>query len=346
LNFNWKKFLEELRILIILVIIAFTIKSTLVEIYVVPTGSMEDTILTGDMLIGNKFIYGMRTPIWVGIPYTRFGFNIPWYRLPAFKEVKSGDVTIFEFPRDPFQKYVKRCIGTAGDSINISEGIIMVNSDTMKFPEEGKYNKGRVYKQDKIEKGMYAYFNDSNRDNINSFIVPYKGMEIDLNNIKDWQTIITLLVQDGNEVKLSDKQFTMIDPYEVARTHGFLRYKLLKLVSTSRQAGMREQRDKARFINQLSKEYKENNLVNPWHINFGYNNDEYLRNNITINGAKLQDVKRYVLKRDYYFFMGDNRDSSYDSRFWGFVPDIQILGTPIFALVNLFKLKLRLKIIS
>ena len=57
---------------------------------------------------------------------------------------------------------------------------------------------------------MYAYFNDSNRDNINSFIVPYKGMEIDLNNIKDWQTIITLLVQDGNEVKLSDKAISAI----------------------------------------------------------------------------------------------------------------------------------------
>ena len=56
MNFSWKKFLEELRVLVILVTIPFTIKSTLVEIYVVPTGSMEDTILTGDMLIGNKFI--------------------------------------------------------------------------------------------------------------------------------------------------------------------------------------------------------------------------------------------------------------------------------------------------
>ena len=141
MNFSWKKFLEELRVLIILVIIAFTIKSTLVEIYVVPTGSMEDTILTGDMLIGNKFIYGMRTPIWIGIPYTRTGFHIPWFRLPAFKEVESGDVTIFEFPRDPFQKYVKRCIGIAGDTISINIGDIIINTDTMHFPEDGKYIK-------------------------------------------------------------------------------------------------------------------------------------------------------------------------------------------------------------
>ena len=77
MNSKYKKIFEELRILIVLIIVAFTIKSTLVEIYVVPTGSMENTILTGDMLIGNKFIYGMRTPTWIGIPYTRIGFNIP-----------------------------------------------------------------------------------------------------------------------------------------------------------------------------------------------------------------------------------------------------------------------------
>ena len=46
-----KKFMEELRVLLILIIIAFTIKSTLLEIYVVPTGSMENTILTGDLLL-------------------------------------------------------------------------------------------------------------------------------------------------------------------------------------------------------------------------------------------------------------------------------------------------------
>ena len=128
MKINWKKILTEIRGLIILVIVAFTVKSTLVEIYIVPTGSMENTILTGDLLIGNKFVYGMRTPIWIGVPYTRIGVKIPWLRLPAFQEVKNGDVTIFEFPRDPFQKYVKLCIGIPGDSIYIDKGLIFINN--------------------------------------------------------------------------------------------------------------------------------------------------------------------------------------------------------------------------
>ena len=91
---------------------------------------------------------------------------------------------------------------------------------------------------------------------------------------------------------------------------------------------------------------RENNLVNPWHVNYGSKNSSYLKDHITINGQSLSDLETYRLNHDFYFFMGDNRDSSYDSRFWGFVPDTQILGTPLFAFVNLFKFKLRMKVIS
>ena len=125
---RFKKYIAEAKVLIILIIIAFTVKSSLIEIYVVPTGSMENEILVGDLLIGNKFTYGMRTPDWIGIPYTRFGFYVPSIRLPKFKNIENGDVAMFEYPRDPFQKYVKRCIGIPEDTIEISDGAIYINN--------------------------------------------------------------------------------------------------------------------------------------------------------------------------------------------------------------------------
>ncbi len=341
MKFNKNKFIHETKTLIILVIVAFTIKTTLIEIYVVPTGSMENTIMVGDMLVGNKFIYGMRTPTWIGIPYTRIGFDIPWFRLPQFKNVTNGDVTIFEYPRDTFQKYVKRCIGIAKDKISIIKGEVKVNGLVMGFPEKGKYLKGYTFEPEKIE-GLYSYFN-GNRDNIADFIVPYKGMKINFNDTLNWETIITLLIQDGNHVKINDMNFVMTDPYEISRTRGFLKYKLLRLFFNPAEVLKKEQKDRKEFIANYQKKYQDEKIVNPWRLDYSTVSNDYLLNNISINGTLLRDIDFYEFKNNFFFFMGDNRDSSYDSRYWGFVPETQVLGTPVISLLNLMNLKLKLK---
>ena len=111
-----KKFISEVKALFIIVIIALSVKVTLLEAYIVPTGSMEKTIMTGDFLIGSRFVYGMRTPDWIGIPYTDIGVFIPNIKFPEFKEPAVGDVLIFNYPRDKYVKYVKRCIAGPGDT--------------------------------------------------------------------------------------------------------------------------------------------------------------------------------------------------------------------------------------
>ena len=92
-----QKFLSELKAIIIIVLIALSVKVTLLEAYIVPTGSMEKTIMTGDFLIGSRFVYGLRTPEWVGIPYTDIGVFIPSFQLPKFKVPEVGDVLIFKY---------------------------------------------------------------------------------------------------------------------------------------------------------------------------------------------------------------------------------------------------------
>ena len=74
--------------------------------------------------------------------------------------------------------------------------------------------------------------------------------------------------------------------------------------------------------------------------------DSYIEKNLRINGLSIDELKNYTVKNNYYLFIGDNRDNSYDSRIWGFVPEYQILGTPLLSLVNITKFKLRLKTIN
>ena len=351
-----KNYREELRVLIILIIVAFTVKTTIVEIYVVPTGSMEDTILVGDVLFGNKFIYGMKTPTWIGIPYTRMGFDIPWFRLPKFKEVKNGDVVIFEFPRDPFQKYVKRCIGIPGDSVSIDSGKIFINNNIMNFPEEGKFVKGYIKDRGVSSPNLYPSFKKQNEDNINTFQVPYKGMTIDLLSVSNWEEIIPLLVLDNANITFNGYSFTSIDPNEIARTRGFLKYKLLNSVRDPRKVRQQQNKDMREYLIKTYKDYADAKTLNPWpgpleEFNiilqdlYTMESKEKLER-IMIDGVSVSEIGTYTLKHDYYFLIGDNRDRSYDSRFWGFVPDYHVLGTPVFSVFNFARFTPRLRMVE
>jgi len=410
---------KEIKELIVLILIAFTVKTCLIEIYVVPTGSMEKTILIGDMLFGNKFIYGMKTPTWIGIPYTRIGFDIPWYRFPKFKNVENGDVTIFEFPRDPFQKYVKRCIGLPGDEIELFEGDIYINDNLMEFPKEGQYlkklpdnsqvleknmtwNSDMLYslfsseKYEDINKNMLfdknEYFYDTNNnekwdygnlDNINKFVVPYKsemfndsnkdgiynigeeftdsnmdgkwndGFIITLNNVHDWNHLVNLLILDGNNLEIDGWTLTVIDPNQISRLQGLIKYKILGLftsndINSKRKMLYKQEKEQNEYAQDLININNTNMIINPWddRISSKINNKDYIMKNLLINNVPLSEFETYTVKHDYYFLMGDNRDNSYDSRFWGYVPDYNILGIPIFSLINIANFKLRLKVVN
>ena len=135
------RFIAEAKSLLALILIILFLKETVVEAYIVPTSSMEENILKGDFLIGSRYIYGMKVPEKIWVPFTAISIPtfLPEYRFPAFKEVERGDVVVFEYPRDPVYKYVKRCIAIAGDSIKIDNQDTYVNGEIVSLPAGGKF---------------------------------------------------------------------------------------------------------------------------------------------------------------------------------------------------------------
>jgi len=119
--------------------IALVIRAVVIYPFRIPTGSMEDTLLVGDFLLANKFVYGIRTPDWIGIPYTKIGFTIPFFRIPGFRKPQKGDVVIFKYPKDVSLNYIKRCVGTSGDTILVRNKVLTVNGKTFPNPPKSKF---------------------------------------------------------------------------------------------------------------------------------------------------------------------------------------------------------------
>lgn len=327
------RILREIKSLFIIIIIALSLRATVIEAYIVPTGSMEDTILTGDFLIGNKFVYGMRTPDWIGIPYTEFGVPVPWIRFPEFRHPHPGDVVIFKYPRDTFQKYVKRCIAGPGQTVRVEGKRVFVDGEEFRLPPRGKFVDDRVFPPSYKQPGIFLRGN-GNRDSLGPVRVPQEGDTIKLTPQTDWDYVIPLMLMDGHEVTLEDKKtgrwfkFTMRDPNDVARRYmSGLGHRLREwLTGKTGRPGK---------IDRIFKKYYRpgnptGHLLNIWNFRFSEEMITYLR----IDGKPVEEVGDYRVAQDYYWMMGDNRDDSADSRYWGFVPHSLMLGEALFVYMS------------
>jgi len=125
-----QKFFEFWKNLLFAAVAALLIKTFLIETSRVPTGSMEKTIMVGDFLFVNKFIYGSSSPR--TIPVT--DVKLPYFQFPALRDPKRYDIVVFEYPGDRdelaptiINNYVKRCIGVPGDTIEVVDKVVFVN---------------------------------------------------------------------------------------------------------------------------------------------------------------------------------------------------------------------------
>lgn len=302
-----EKVIKEVKSWGTIIIIALLLKVTIIEAYIVPTGSMENTIMTGDFLIGNRFVYGMRTPDWIGIPYTDKGFSIPYIRFPKFKEPAPGEVIIFKYPHDIHHKYVKRCIAGPGETIEIINREVYVNSELVPLSENGKFS-GPLLTADYQQQDLFLP-NNGNKDFFSKIQIPQAGDTVLIDQNTDWRYWLPVILYDGHEATLKNNaveyQFTTIDPNDLYRRKG------------------------KPFV--YDDYYPQGNLLNPWMGSINEADFSFLH----IDGISISDMEYYIVEQDYYWAMGDNRDDSLDSRFWGFVPEDYILGEALFIYFSL-----------
>jgi signal peptidase I len=115
---------ETVDVVVWAVVMAFLARSFLIQAFRIPSASMEDTLLVGDFLFVNKFLYGPQ------IPFTDI-------RLPGLRAPRPGDVIVFRFP-DEKDDFIKRCVAVGGQTLEIRNGVLYrdgqrVDEDYTKF---------------------------------------------------------------------------------------------------------------------------------------------------------------------------------------------------------------------
>lgn len=124
----------------IAIFLAILIRGTLVQAYHIPSGSMEDTLLEGDYVLGDKLTFGTQIPD--RVPF--FNTKLPSFRLPGFSNPQPGDLVIFEFPQDPSRDLIKRCIAVEGQTVEIKNKVVYIDGKRFDNPDGVKHEDPRV----------------------------------------------------------------------------------------------------------------------------------------------------------------------------------------------------------
>ncbi len=196
--------------LLLTLIVVLFIQSFFIQGYSTPTGSMLNTILIGDKMFFNQFLYGGSTPR--NIPFTEI--KLPYIQLPAIRDPKRGDIVNFEFPGNREEvvpsmnvQYLKRCVGEPGDKIEVINQVLFVNGEKFPLPEAGilapKPNPKNMVNPMIFPKGKLW-----NEDNYGPLVIPKKGDVINLTkgNYIEWDTFIK---REGHKTEIKGDQITI-----------------------------------------------------------------------------------------------------------------------------------------
>jgi signal peptidase I len=364
------KLVEWVDAIIFAVIAASFIRMFFIEAYTIPTSSMEKSMLVGDYLFVSKTAYGPKTPNTpLSFPFvhntmplstTRKSYTEwikrPYKRLAGFGKIKNNDVVVFHFPEgdtvalfmqnqsyyqltrsygrdrvwsdtrnfgpvisrpvDKRENYIKRCVGIPGDNIELKNGILYVNGNEQKHFPGVQYNY-IVKTTGSINPRALDRLRISNADRQNYSFNQYKfpltnkmvGELEGFANVSEITKDLNPSERWDPDIFPFDKQF----PWNVDNFG--------PMTIPAKGVTVPLNQDVLPLYERIIRVYENNDLE----IDNGI---------IRINGEPADE---YTFQMDYYWLMGDNRNNSLDSRYWGFVPEDHVVGKAVFIWLSLDK---------
>ena len=195
---------ETISSLIFAIIAATIVHNYIIQPYIIPTGSLEKSLLIGDFLFVSKFHYGARAPMTaISLPMVHDTIPLlkirsylkkpqyPYLRLPAIQKIKRNDIVVFNWPADTVRKffvkekgvkkpidkksnYVKRCVAIPGDTLEIINGFVHINDVKSVLPERARvqynfnaYSNKGVSSRKLLKLGISDFYRKFKIDNIN-----------------------------------------------------------------------------------------------------------------------------------------------------------------------------------
>ena len=340
---------------IVFAVIAATIVHTyFIQPYTIPTESLEKSLLVGDYLFVSKFHYGARPPMTtVALPmvhdtipliksrsYLKWP-QLPYMRLPGFQTIKNNDIVVFNWPADtvkyffkkdvpqykPIDKkshYVKRCVGIAGDSLQIINGVLYINGKKVTYPDRTKLQHRYLVKT----KDSMNFTRQNLYDLIRNYDIkeirfgPRKGT-YDMNLTDEKLNIVKKLSNVESVELINEGKGEMFGGHKDWDINNFGPIYIPKKGDV-----LQLNKETYPFYKWIIARYDDHDA--------GHKIDKHkveLKGNDVYVDGKL--TKEYTVKQDYFWMMGDNRSRSEDSRFWGYVPFDHVVGKPVFIFMSI-----------
>jgi len=334
---------------ILFAVVAATIVHTyFIQPYVIPTSSLEKSLLVGDFLFVSKMHFGARAPMTTiaapmvhdTIPVIKTKsylpkFAFPYFRFPAFQKIKHNDIVVFNWPVDTVQQffkspdknyfkpidkksnYVKRCVGLPGDSLEVREGNVYINGKQNVLPDRAKpqfryeviLREGRSFNNNILGLLKSRYdITDGIYATQDNRIIIPAASQQAVNMFKDHPSVAKLIKNTAIKGQRDPGVFPHHPDYKWNNDF----FGPIYIPQTGKTIDINL--EVLPLYKRVITEYEGNTL-------------KVQGNQIVING---EITSTYTFKQDYYWMMGDNRNNSEDARTWGFVPFDHVVGKPVF----------------